>query len=251
MQKKHLVTAAIIILIAIAGGIFLRKGPSSSQATEDPAQFADAEAPEQNSEMIEVPKGNSGIPSGTSMLIPPAAQTTWKPEVKERLSAFQALQMKSVMTPEEEEARLQFLQDAELISQIGLTLRSRTAQQDPKAEENQNIAIDILIEALKEGNEQAATDAIWDQIRDGQVEDANVPLKERKVFAGIKGEILYHATALRPDTFQDVEMDLPGPVSQKIWKNVQAQHQSNLEGSQAEVEEHLFNQQQQQKESNQ
>ncbi len=246
MQKKHLVLAAIILILIIAGGIFLRKDPSSSQSPASPAVAVSGEdsAKTDKPAVIEVPKGQAGIPSGSSMLVPPSQLTKWSPEVKERLKAFEALQMKSVMTAAEEEARLQYLQDADLIAQVGASLRSRGAQNDPQAEENQNIAIDVLIEALKEGNEQAASDAIWDQIRDNQVEDASVPLKERKVFAGIKGEILYHATALRPDIFQDVEMDLPGPVSQKIWRNVQAQHESNLEASQVEVDDHIFNQQQ-------
>jgi hypothetical protein len=245
MQKKHLVLAAVILILILAGGIFLRKDPSQSQNPTASAATADeAKSQSEKSEMIEVPKGSAGIPSGSSMLVPPSQLTKWNPEVKEKLKAFQALQVKSVMTAAEEEARLQYLQDADLIAQVSASLRSRGAQNDPQAEENQNTAIDVLIEALKEGNEQAATDAIWDQIRDNQVEDASIPLKERKVFAGIKGELLYHATALRPDVFQDVEMDLPGPVSQKIWRNVQAQHESNLEGSQAEVDEHIFNQQQ-------
>jgi len=241
MQKKHLGLAAGILIIAIAGGIFLWKGPSQSeepQETPIPAESQNEEITEEDLAL----KSKAALPSGTSMLNAPAKQVAWAPEVKTQLKAFQALQNKSVMTPAEEEARLNLLQDPDLIAQIGATLRSRVAQADPQFEENQNIAIDMLIEALKEGNEQAATDAIWDQIRDGQVEDSSLPVKERQVLAGIKGELLYHATALRPDTFQDVEMDLPGPISQKIWKNVQAQHQSNLEGSQAEVDEHLFNQ---------
>jgi hypothetical protein len=242
MQKKHLVTAAAIGIVLIAVGIFLKKGPAA--VSGDPSQMGDAT---QNSdsesadgqENIDISGLNKAGPevTGKTNLAAAAPQVAWTPEVKAQLKAFQALQSKSVMTPKEEEDRLKMLQDGDLISKLSAALRSRVAQQDPQFEENQNISIDLLVEALKGGNEQAAIDAIWEQIRDGQVEDANVPLKQREVLGGIKGELLYHATALRPDAFQDIEIDLPGPASQKIWKNVQGQHQINLDSSQAEIEE--------------
>ncbi len=239
MQKKHLGIAAAIGIIII-GGILLKKGPSSHSDAENPQnEEANPSADTATADGISQPAhGTASQVSGVSSLSAPVAQIGWTPEVKAQLQSFQNLQLKSVMTPDEEKARLEMLKDGDLIAKIAVTLRSRAAQKDPQYEEKQNEAIDFLVEALKEGNEQAATDAIWDQIRDNQVEDMNIPLKERQVLAGIKGELLYHATALRPDTFQDVDMDLPGPVSQKIWQNVQEQHRANLEGSQLEVDEH-------------
>lgn len=244
MKKQQLVTAALLFIAAlIIGGVFFLKKPADSHSA---AESGDIEVPESDEEMeiaeaISMDAGNSK-PISVTRLSSPASQIPWSPQVKVQLKSFQQFQNKSVMTNDEEEARLKLLQDADLISQVSGMLRSRLAQKDAQAFENQNIAIDLLIEALKEGNEQAATDAIWDQIRDGQVEDSSIPLGERKTLAGIKGELIYHATALRPDSFQDIEMDLPGPVSQKIWKNVQEQHQANLESSQTEADEHVFNQ---------
>ncbi len=240
MQKKHLVTATIIVILILAVGIFLRKGPAA--VSGDPSQMGDVTKDGDENEADDkvdlsgLNKDGTAIKSTTNLQSPPP-QVTWTPEMKARLKAFQTLQNKSVMTPKEEDERLALLQDADLIAKISNTLRSRTAQQDPQFEENQNIGIDLLVEALKGGNEQAAIDAIWEQIRDGQVEDVNIPLAQRKVLGGIKGELLYHATALRPDAFQDVEIDLPGPASQKIWKNVQGQHEMNLDSSQAEMDE--------------
>jgi hypothetical protein len=253
MQKKHLVTAAVIgliLLVGLIGGFLLKRGSAVSnspqaESTVTPPSAAGADSSQTpqsqtTAETISVGMANTAeAPKEVVKLTPNAKQIPWAPEVKAQLKAFQTLQVKSVLTPAEEAARRKLLQDGDLIAQLGAVLRSRVGQKDPDFTENQNLAIDFLVEALKYGNEQAAVDAIWEQIRDGQIEDTSIPLKERQVLAGIKGEILYHATALKPETFEDVEMDLPGPVSQKIWKNVQEQHQANLEGSLSEADEHL------------
>src|SRR5689334_10056528 len=114
MQKKHLgITAGILILI-ILGGIFHQKGPSFISGGEgaDPSSQSstngmDGEGHEDGVDISGLDKGQAAMPKGTSLLEAPAPQVPWAPEIKAKLRSFQNLQNKSVMTPQEEEERLQ------------------------------------------------------------------------------------------------------------------------------------------------
>lgn len=260
-SRKSRLSLGAIFLLGGAGvlWLFLSKQNIGSttnlpQETES-SQFTSTEdsqtskTPEQYQESVAVNPGankESVAGSGKAMKhsAPAISVAPFSEQLKRQIIRFKNLQMKSVMTEAEQNEYSDMLQNADVLHQIGEVLRSRKAFEDPQFAKLENVAVDYVIEALKKGNEDAASDAAWDQIRDAQVEDPSIPLGERKILAGIKGEILYHATAIRPDIFQEVEMDLPGPASEKIWQNVQAQHQDNLKDSQSEVNEYELEQQQ-------
>ena len=98
----------------------------------------------------------------------------------------------------------------------------------------QGLIVDALLAALADGDQQTAQQVITDVIKDGQVEDSNLPMQVRQRLAGVKAELLYQATSLQPERFVGIETQLPGPVSQKIWINVQSNQQRNLAESSEE-----------------
>lgn len=99
----------------------------------------------------------------------------------------------------------------------------------------QGLIVDALLAALADGDQQTAQQVIADVIKDAQVEDSSLPMQVRQRLAGVKAELLYQATSLQPDRFLGIETQLPGPVSQKIWINVQSNQQRNLEESNEEL----------------
>ncbi len=51
---------------------------------------------------------------------------------------------------------------------------------------------------------------------------------ERRALAGIKAEIMYQLSSERPGEAAQLQASLPGPVSERIWNNVQYQQENNL-----------------------
>ena len=248
------VVGAVCLIAGITILFFFTKSRFEFGGQKDPASFVESNGSNNTVSESEAEKSNGatqaigavdvgsekGVQEKTSKPIP--TQVAFTEEVKTKLISFQSLQNKSVLTEGEEADLLATLKDGDFLLKVGNLLRSRQAIKDPQFESLQSVAIDVIVQALKEGNDQIASDVVWDQIRDPQLEDNSLPLEERKTLAGIKGEILYHATAIRPDLFQDIDMDLPGPASQKIWQNVKGQQMDNLTESQGEVNEYELEQ---------
>ncbi len=152
-------------------------------------------------------------------------------KLKSDVLRFGGLFQKAVLTSEEESEMQELLKNRNLIGEVGQALRSQKLLDEAQFEELQSAGIDFLKQALQSGDEETIRDTIWDIIRDPQIEDSQIPVDDRKKMAIPKAELLFHATALRPDLFPDVEMDLPGPASKQIWQNVQQRQSDNLEES--------------------
>ena len=97
----------------------------------------------------------------------------------------------------------------------------------------QNAAIDMLLDALKSGDSEVAVDVLRSVVTDGQVEDESIDRSTRENLAGIKAEVLFQWSALKPAQASELASLLPGPISQKIWQNVVDAQQSNLNESAA------------------
>ncbi len=158
------------------------------------------------------------------------------PEVLENLQFFQELTLKPLLSAEEERRKKELLWDRELIQSLGRALVDPKTLAKSSFEATQNSALDLLIAALQEGDQESSLQAIQSVIRDGQVESSQLPIALREMMAGIKGELMFQAVPLAPQAFSDLTSTLPGPVSLKIWQNVQIQHQQNIRESQVEVE---------------
>ena len=166
----------------------------------------------------------------------PAAAVT--PEAPPAKFEYQAeldsyLMLKALIFPNDEQKneRKQIVNNSRLIKAIG----ERLVKQPLLKAEDQDIAVDILLEALKDGDVQSAQAALLGIVADAQVENSGLAQSVREQLAGIKAEVLFHWVAAVPAESARLATVLPGPVSQRIWQNVQNAHQSNLAQSQSEV----------------
>jgi hypothetical protein len=95
----------------------------------------------------------------------------------------------------------------------------------------QNQAVDLLLEA-RLGGSQIAGQVLRSVVTDGQVEKESLSRSDRQAFAELKADVLYRWSAREPAITAELPGWLPGPVSQKIWRNVvNAQEQNQLESA--------------------
>jgi hypothetical protein len=145
------------------------------------------------------------------------------------------LRAKIFLSPEEKRERADLLRHSGLLKALGRRLVEPTRSMAVMNE--QDAAIDVLMEALKSGDAQVAGEVLQGVVRDGQVEDTRLDRGSREQLAGLKAEVLYQWSALSPAAASQLPSWLPGPVSRKIWANVVRMQQSNLAESAAEMAE--------------
>ncbi len=163
----------------------------------------------------------------------PKAERPHRFEYQSELDKFQSLKKKVFLSEDEKGERLRIIRDSRLLRALGLRLTETTI--NPEVSASQDAAIDLLLEALKEGDSQVASDVLRSVIEDPKVEDGGLPQAVREHLAGIKAEVLYHWAALMPNEASRVQNSLPGPVSRKIWDRVANRHASNVAESLAEA----------------
>lgn len=151
------------------------------------------------------------------------------------LNTYVFLHQKIFLTDAEKAERAQLLRHADLLRALGARLREPT--RSPEVMNEQDTAIDLLIEAVRVGDKNVAAEVLRDVVRDGQVEDAKLERPAREQLAGLKAEVLYQWSAVSPES--DLVSLLPGPVSKKIWANVLAMQESNRAESMAAAERDL------------
>jgi hypothetical protein len=248
MKKFWWGTALGAGALTLATGMFLAGGPADSERipgslkrlslgpglsaefSVEPAPLSSSNASDiQSMTALSVARGSYPT-TGLQPVISVPAQHV------EELNFFQQIKEKVFLTEAEEAEKKKMLRDSSFLRQTGQTLMAVDWMQDPKYTETQNAALDLLLDALQSGDQQVALEVIWSVVKDSQVEDTNLDLKVREALAGTKAELLYHATALAPREFQDLTSQLPGPVSQKIWQNVQKMQSENLIESQRELQ---------------
>jgi hypothetical protein len=146
-------------------------------------------------------------------------------EYQRELDIFASLKNKVFLTEQETDERARMLRDTSLLRALGLRLTETSLTTTVMA--SQDLAVDLLVEALKAGDAVMASEVAKIVIEDAQVENSSLERSVREHLAGIKAEVLYHWAAYLPDEAARVERSLPGPVSQKIWANVAREHASN------------------------
>lgn len=159
-----------------------------------------------------------------------------KPEM---IKDFKFLQAKVFRNEEDEKKWKKLISDTKYIQQLSLYLKNLPNLDPQEFKANQNGVIDLLIEALRAGDTASAEQAILEVIKDAQVEDAQLAQNTRELLAGVKAELLYQSSSLKPQLAAQFDSILPGPVSQKIWKNVQQQQSDNLALSEAEIQDRI------------
>lgn len=145
-------------------------------------------------------------------------------EYQTQLNEFAALKAKVLPSKEESLKMKRLLTDVGFLRGVGVRLARLPLL--PLGE--QDVAIDLLIEALKTGDKGTAQEVLGSIVSDKQVENVKLEREVREQLAGIKGEVLYHWAAIMPDEARRIIASLPGPVSRKIWRNVEDTHENNL-----------------------
>ncbi len=144
----------------------------------------------------------------------------------QELERYATLRSKVFLDETEESQKEQLLRNPAVLRSLGQRLL-RSASDDAAALE-QNNAIEMLLDALRSGDGPVATEVLKAVVEDGQVENADLDLASRENLAGIKAEVLYQWSAIRPVQSAQLVTWLPGPVSQRIWTNVVNLQASNL-----------------------
>lgn len=163
-------------------------------------------------------------PVTNSVTVP--SKTAAKPFAFQRqLDTFSKLNQKVFLTDEEKAQKAELLRDPNFLRALADRLVEPSI--DPSVTAGQDAAVDLLLEAVKGGDKQAAAEALTEVVEDAQVESSALAQPIREQLAGIKGEVLYHWSALDPSQSAHIASRLPGPVSQRIWQNVRNKQASN------------------------
>lgn len=227
MNKQSLIT--VVCLVLGWWGISLMKSLSTTDGSlKLPVEEIEARKAAERS-VAEM----KTAPSEVAAMIPPPAVSSKPPvlfESQAELNVYAALKAKVLPSDSEKSERQSLVNNGRLLASIANRLTTIPLM----ALGEQDVAIDLLVEAFKSGDKQAAEVAMRAVVTDAQVENAKLDREVREQLAGIKAEVLYHWAALAPEAQDTIAHQLPGPASLKIWKNVQDSHASNLAESRAE-----------------
>ncbi|MBS1971811.1 MAG: hypothetical protein JSU04_15975 [Bdellovibrionales bacterium] len=233
LDKKHLYAGGAVLLLGLAtGGALLYRAPASTSSPELPA----SPVPTENRGTIKTVESSIGVKTGESATLDAATAPTANPpegtqkpskpfENKTELASFKILKQKVFLTEQEKEQRKHFIQDRALLENLKNLFKYPAPYQDLEAQ--QNVAVDLLLEAIKSGDAETARGVFKEVIADATIENNQLSPDQRQNLAGVKAEVLYQWSSLEPDRASEMQQSLPGPVSQKIWKNVVTQQDLN------------------------
>ncbi len=146
-------------------------------------------------------------------------------ENKKELNDYSLLRKKIFLTDKEKLQKQNFLKNEPFITRLKDLFKAPSIYSN--SEDQQNAAVDFLLDALNSENSTAAAEVLRSIIQDPSTENENLSMADRETLAGVKAEVLYKWTAQEPLKASEIQQWLPGPVSQKIWKNVLAQQEMN------------------------
>lgn len=223
--RKRLLFGGGALITVITIGVLTTRAPSAvsetgkTEATSEPIEITEATESLSESKPSEVTVSNQA---------PVAIEKDHELksfENKSELSEFKILKLKVLLTEEEQAQRKNFLQDRTLLENLKVLFKYPAPYQD--LENQQNVAVDLLLEAIKSGDAETARAVFKELIADPTIENTQLTPAQRQNLAGVKAEVLYQWSSLEPDRASEMQSALPGPVSKKIWKNVMSQQQNN------------------------
>lgn len=229
-MNKRALAATVLIVLGYWGVSTLRSLSSSEGKLLVPQEEIEAQRIMERSP-AEVAEPKPPIPKTNLLPHPPETTTPVIFEAQAELTAY--AQLKTIVLPSaaEKKERSRILHDGRVLGSVG----KRLSQIPTLSLGEQVAAIDLLIEALKSGDKAAAEEAMREIVADKQIEDVKLPLEVREQLAGIKAEILYNWAAIEPNQQSDIARRLPGPASEKIWRNVQDTFANNIAESESEI----------------
>ncbi|HEY8269525.1 MAG TPA: hypothetical protein VIG33_01445 [Pseudobdellovibrionaceae bacterium] len=210
---------------AILVGALIHRAPSSHLTTsrnmnESPRPlFSKSQRKEEV--LPALPIANPNAPEqkvGTSMVLKSF-------EGKKDLEGYRLLSKKIFLTNQEKIQMQDLLKNDEFTRQLK-KLFTVSSEYD-NLENQQNIAVDFLLAAATGENGALASEILKSIIQDPATENESLSRTTRENLAGVKAEVLYRWSAQEPLKAAEMRQWLPGPVSEKIWKNVLAQQEMN------------------------
>lgn len=223
--RKRLLFGGGALITVITIGVLTTRTPSVvSETTKTNAPSAPMEITKAT-ESISESSPSEVVVSGQAHAAKDEAPELKSFENKSELSEFKILKLKVFLTEEEQAQRKNFLQDRALLENLKGLFKYPAQYQD--LENQQNVAVDLLLEAIKSGDAETARAVFKELIADPTIENKQLTPAQRQNLAGVKAEVLYQWSSLEPDRASEMQNALPGPVSQKIWKNVMSQQQNN------------------------
>lgn len=154
---------------------------------------------------------------------------------EKELKDYIELKAKVFMSDEDKRRRAELLANANFLRSAGELLK-RPADLESEEFDQQARAMDLLLEALSSPSKYVAAEVLRSVVEDPQIEDEKLDLKTRQALAGVKGEVMYHWSAMDPEgAARNIPSWLPGPVSRKIWQNVIEMQEENLRESAEEM----------------
>lgn len=235
-MKKVVYAASTVAIAAVLGlgGLAYKAARKQPTLALDEAQSRQ----EQNAERAE--QLESAISKSVKELRPSRQPASEKAQAaqnssfsgKESLTEYVKMKSQIVMSAQMRERKNELLHDEAFLKGLGKLLKT-PALNDLKTKELQSQAIDLLVEARTSTDGRVAGEVLKSVIEDKSIESDRLKLAERKALAGLKAELLYQWSAQEPKVADSILSWLPGPVSQKIWRNVlAAQEQNELASSQ-------------------
>lgn len=222
--------AVVLVLGALVVGwaVFFRGGGESSSEhgkmvpLSQPIVFeGEVKANPTSDKAIEPPPNSATM--NLKEVIPPKAEMPF--EYKKELEAFNDMKKRLFLSESDLAEKRRLLNDVGLLRALGLRLTEPSIA--PAVVQSQDDAVDLLVEALKSGDKETASEVMKSVVEDSQVENPSLDPRVREQMAGVKGEIMLRWAALMPGDSASIERSLPGPVSKKIWANVKKRHDSN------------------------
>lgn len=242
MKKVIHVTSAVAIAAALGlGGLIFkaaRKAPPVTNPITNEETRARQERDAEKAEKLEsaITQSVQAVPLDRR----PAAEGPEAPADpafagSDALADYVRMKGQIFMSAETRARKDELLRDEKFLKGLGQLLKT-PASRDLKTQELQSQAIDLLIEARTATDGKVAGEVLKSVVEDASIENDKLKLAERKALAGLKAELLYQWTAQEPQVADSILSWLPGPISQKIWRNVLAAQEQNELASTQELQ---------------
>lgn len=225
-MRKYLlkISAVIALILILAVTVVIRKNQKTMSMQSVPTTRAVTIKPLNT---MEAPAGKDQVLKIPSAPLPqslPLTSEDYK-QLSKQLELFQELDVKVLMNPNEKERYVAILNNKDTQKLIQRAIISANTENIKL----QNSAVEFLVSAIE--SQIDVSQLIKNIVSDPAIESASTPQAQRQVQAELKAELLYSWSSYNPQQAQGVEALLPGPVSQRIWSNIQNTHANNAEES--------------------
>lgn len=228
-NRKLIILSASVVCI---GGLALILGSNKdAESVSTPGSSLEQTAQETTEKINDLKPGSSDVAAPSVVVLPKPDRTeivkVWNEFAnKEDLASFGVLYQKAVLLPQDKVVKARLMKDERFLSSLEPLLK--TVPIDAETSTMQNQALDFVFDALNSDMRSAAIGILKNVIADGAIEYSSGDIADRTALAGVKAEALFNLAAAEPSAKAEINSLLPGPISKKIWENVQQRQESNL-----------------------